>query len=262
MPGKILISTSSLRRWKLSLNEQIDLCHNLDIDGIEISFQSKDEFLNFNLTYKNMKTLNRFKFNTIHLPFENITYNKQQKELIDKLNLLNKKIRPKFIVAHSNNVLDYSIFNGINLAIENYGFTRKQFIFYHSKQIFNMILKGILNTKIKLSIKDQNKKLHLDLKNNKDLKLILDTSHASSISETEIENLINLYKDKIIGIHLSAFCNYKNHVSLNKTDNSTLKNLAVIKTLNVPLILEQKFPYRNSESIRQEITFLKKWYKS
>lgn len=260
MSRKILISTSSLRIWKLSLNEQIDLCHDLDINGIEINFHNKDEFLNFNLTYKNMKTLNKFKFNTIHLPFENITYNKQQGGLIDKLNLLNKKIRPKFIVAHSNNILDYSIFNGINLAIENYGFTRKQFIFYHSKQIFNMILKGILNTKIKLSIKDQNKKLHLDLKNNKDLKLILDTSHASSINEREIKKLIDSYKEKIIGIHLSAFYNYKNHVSLNKTDNQTLKNLSIIKSLDVPLILEQKYPYRDIEAIKQELNFLNKWY--
>src|SRR3989344_5918039 len=259
MSQKILISTTSLRNWNLNINEQISVLTNFNIDGIELNFHSKEELRNLTLSQESLRTLKRFSFNTLHLPFRNITYAKKN-VILKRIKDIYRKINAKFIVVHPNITHDYSIFEGMNITIENYGLTRKQFLLFHFQEIINMVSKGILNINKEFSlVPDQNIKLHKDLMENKSLKLVLYTSHTMSFNNMEIKKYIDIYRERIAGIHLSTFNNYKNHNLLHKTDKSILKHLDIIKELRVPLILEEKFNHMQKDNIKKELSFIRTW---
>jgi sugar phosphate isomerase/epimerase len=217
---KVFLSNITFHAWAESINEQINIFRQFDIDGIEVAFKRLKDLAG--LTRENKEFLNSFGFNTMHAPFKE-RYDSE--EIFDKIKKVAKEINAKNIVFHPQESLKGKDFN---ICIENQ--KRKE--------------------PLTEELLDKNKKFTL----------CLDVSHTNTTGETE--KLLKRYFNRISEIHFSANSEDKRHVPLVNAEEGFFDNLSEIKKLDVPFVLEARYPPNNTELIKKDIEFTRKWLNS
>jgi hypothetical protein len=79
MQNPICISTGCLYKLLEDRNEMVKELRKFSPAGIELSFAYPEYLLNFDLDKDNLEYLRSLKFNSIHAPWENITYGENGK---------------------------------------------------------------------------------------------------------------------------------------------------------------------------------------
>jgi len=119
---KIGFSTGCLHQTDLSLEQRIDFYKNAGATAIEISLGKLEELKNLDLTTTLIKKILEFDYVSIHAPFDTpYCKNNQTKEILSKLNYINKNLPNQGIVIHPDLVEDFSILQDSRLPflIEN-----------------------------------------------------------------------------------------------------------------------------------------------
>ncbi len=237
MQNPICISTGCVYKLSDDRNDLIEKLRKFSPMGIELSFAYPKYLLNFDINKNNLEYLQSLGFNSIHAPWEDITYgeNKISKEVLQKISELYKQINARNVVFHKEQIEDYNsiISNNFISSIENDDWKKPR----HNVEDIKSIL-------------DKNKKL----------KFTLDFAHALSVSSSDIAEYINYFKDKLIEIHLSIVNkDSEEHDFLHKYDSAEIRNLLQpLKTVFVPVILEAAVSnLEEMKFIKKEIEYIK-----
>jgi hypothetical protein len=216
-------------------NNELKMCSELDVDGVELLIGEARELLKFRLNKKYAKSLRDLKFNTIHVPFvlngKNLFFsdNNISKQILKRLYFLYDKLNAANINIHPQQIKCFKI-----LDMKNY---------QHS----------IENMEMHYGFKIRQYRKFLD----KGFKFVLDTSHASEAGE--LDKLFKAFKKDIIYTHLSA--NYFNHlhVPLHALKEEYLKPLQIIKKGKFPIVLESQIGAKDIKEYEKEVNFARKW---
>ena len=237
MQNPICISTGCVYKLSDYRNDLIEKLRKFSPMGIELSFAYPKYLLNFDINKNNLEYLQSLEFNSIHAPWEDITYgeNKTSKEVLQKISKLYKQINARNVVFHKEQVEDFNsiIGNDFVSSIENDDWRNPK----HS-------IEDIKNV----------------LDKNKGFKFTFDFAHALSVSSSDIPEYINYFKDKLIEIHLSIVNkDSEEHDFLHKYDSKEIRSLLqFLKDFSVPVILEAVISNLDEmEFINKEIEYIK-----
>jgi len=215
----------------------LDYLRKLGIQGIEITFGPKERLYSFKLDKDLKSRLKKFRYITIHAPFELVKDSKDRREIVRQLDIIDKlyaEIKAKRVIIHPDNLPKAEILKkyGFKVSTEN------------------------LKRKRDISIP----KLRKIIKRYPKIGFCLDTSHAFSWSQHETGKLATAFKDRITQIHLSARHGGKDHQFLSKADRQFLSSIEPIKKINVPIVIEEEIKKINLNSIKKEIEYIKKFF--
>lgn len=235
------LSTGSVRFGYKNPSNSIEFIANHFnglLNGIELCFILKEELIKFELNKKSINFLNLLDFNTLHAPVKNLDYgrNNETKEILKKIQEINKKIDLKHVTFHPNHVSDFSVLteSGFNICIENQpdGETRKGWQFPNEFQTF--------------------------FKEWKQIGLCFDVNHGMANNVKPIE-FTSMLKQKIKYIHLNATANSGNasHNLLVESSKEVVKKIKPVFKLNKPLIIEVNIAKEKIPLIKKEIALIK-----
>ncbi|MBM3200502.1 hypothetical protein FJZ53_06190 [Candidatus Woesearchaeota archaeon] len=233
MGKKVCVATGCFYKLECSDDYKIDLIKDLDVDGLEITFASAEEVKKFSLSEESEAYVKSLSWNSVHAPFK-YTFDKSKKseKIIKLMENIYSKTCSKNLVVHPDRIDDFSriLGRGMSVSTENL-------------------------------IRYETNKLEDLLKNHKNLGIVLDLTHAACNSLDEIEKLYGLFHDKITEIHCSAHTDGKRHQLFHKATEEYLAKSSIVKSLDVPLVIELELPEDVTVSVvREEVEFLKKWY--
>jgi len=182
MSHLICLSNGLTYRLENNRNKMIDMLEIFNHDGVELNFPFPELLLNFKLTKRNIKFINQLKFVSLHLPWVNISYDKNvlTHKIITKVQNLSRVIKINNLVIHPLQINNFDLLNkfGLPVSIENEDPKMPKFF---TPEDFQKIF-------------DQNPKLYFNF----------DFAHARLVSDKNVEDFIKNFKDKIIEIHLSS----------------------------------------------------------
>jgi hypothetical protein len=117
-------STGCLYQSGWNLEKQIEFYCSLGVSAIELGFAHPAHLLNFDLSPASMEMLRKLNWVSIHAPWKEIRYNgywSLPNAVIQKLALLCKQLPVRGIVAHPNNIDDFTYLqrSGLPFLIEN-----------------------------------------------------------------------------------------------------------------------------------------------
>jgi len=238
MKNPICISTGFLYRLTNDRNEMIKRIREFSPYGIELSFAYPQYLFDFVINKDNLDYLQSLKFNSIHVPWKEITYgsNQKTKNVLEAIEKLYKQINAKNVVFHKEQIENIQI-------ITNYDFTAS---------IENGDWKELAGNNVE--------KIQGILKENPKLKFTFDFAHALTVSSNDIPLYIDKFKDKIIEIHLAMLNrNLKDHWFLHKYDSTEIRNLLNhLKNIKAPIILECVASNNDEvQLIKKEIEYIK-----
>ncbi len=207
-------------------------------EGIELSFAYPQYLFDFIINKENLDYLQSLKFNSIHVPWKEITYgnNQESKNVLEFIEKLYKQINAKNVVFHKEQIEEIQI-------VTNYDFTAS---------IENGDWKELAGNSVE--------KIEEILKGNPKLKFTFDFAHALTISSNDVSLYVNKFKDELIEIHLSMLNkNLKDHWFLHKYDSQEMRNLLNhLKNINTPIVLECVASNNGQvQLIKKEIEYIK-----
>ena len=156
---KICISTGSFYRITANdydvakeMNQVINMCSKLNVDGIELLFGNGAELLKFKLNESSIKIFKKLKFNTLHAPFsykESKFYfmdSKLTKRILKKMYELYDLIGAKSINLHPQQIKNFKVFDkNYNYTIENMEIRHRFKVKDYKKILKNNTLQLILS---------------------------------------------------------------------------------------------------------------------
>ena len=215
----------------------LDYLRKLGIQGIEITFGPKERLYSFKLSKDLKSRLKKFRYITIHAPFELVKDSKNDREIVKQLDIIEKlyfEIKAKRVIIHPDNLPKAETLKKYSFEVSTENLKEKR---------------GISIPKLRKILKKYPK-----------IGFCLDASHAYSWSQHETEKLVAAFKSRITQIHLSARHKEKDHQFLNKADKQFLSSVDPIKKLNVPIVIEEEIKKINFNSIKKEIEYIKKFF--
>ena len=238
MQNPICISTGFLYRLTNDRNTMISRIRKFSPEGIELSFAYPQYLFDFIINKENLDYLQSLKFNSIHVPWKEITYgnNQESKNVLEFIEKLYKQINAKNVVFHKEQIEEIQI-------VTNYDFTAS---------IENGDWKELAGNSVE--------KIEEILKGNPKLKFTFDFAHALTISSNDVSLYVNKFKDELIEIHLSMLNkNLKDHWFLHKYDSQEMRNLLNhLKNINTPIVLECVASNNGQvQLIKKEIEYIK-----
>ncbi len=235
----ISFALGNLWRWSKSPNrgDLIAYAKELKIDGLEITFSSKEELYAFGLSKNDERWLKSLEHVTIHAPFEMIRGAASEQEIIEQLKIIAKlyqNLNAQNVIIHPQDLPDAQILNQFhfNVSTEN------------------------LSPKSKITIP----KLKKIFKAYPQIGLCLDVSHAYLWSQDETPKLVQAFADRITQIHFSGTYRRRDHQSLGIVSNNFLASLAPIFKLNAPIVIEEDMPKRNIDSLLDEVRLIREMF--
>ena len=120
----ISFSLGNLWRWSENGNVLINYARRLDVSGVEITFDYKEELYSFNISEENKEWLRSLSYVSIHAPFKLVRRAENDKEIIKQLNKISKlykEVNAKNVIIHPTDLprletlLDYDF----NISTEN-----------------------------------------------------------------------------------------------------------------------------------------------
>jgi len=221
----------------LSKNKRLfDQFKKIGISGIELTFATKERLYSCKIDDNFKRNLRKFKYVSLHSPFDLVREAKDCKEVIEQLDVLAKmytEIRARNIIIHPDNLPPPEILSKYNFKVSTENLKKK-----HGFGVFR--LKKILREYPKIG-------------------LCLDTAHAYSWSKHETSELIRNFKNRITQVHLSARFRGKDHQSLRRVSKNFLFSIASIKGTFFPIIIEEDIKTVNFKDIKDELNYFKKF---
>ena len=148
------------------------------IAGIELTFATKERLYSFKLTKDLKRRFKKFKYISIHAPFDLIKKSKDEKEIIKQLDAiagLYSEVKAQNVIIHPDDLPSPETLRKYNFKVSTENLKKKR----------------------KFSIP----KLNKIFKKYPQLGLCLDTSHAYSWSENETKRLCQAFKDRLLYIY-------------------------------------------------------------
>ncbi|MDD3627169.1 MAG: hypothetical protein PHV06_07605 [bacterium] len=234
----ITFALGNIWQWTKLLNRDplIQYARNLEhIDGIEITFASKNELMAFELSRENRKWLSKQKYVSIHAPFNMLRASQNEKEYRDQLKSIEKiykETNSKNVVIHPTELpqntailKDYKM----DISVEN----------MPPVKCFNVVNLGDV------------------LKKNPGFGLCIDVAHAYLWSRDMTKRLVKKFGDRVTQIHLSGTYKRRDHQSLQVVTSNFLKSLEPIYPLSIPIVIEETFKTKNIKDVQHEVTYIK-----
>ncbi len=218
------VSTGVLYQQINGINNQLKFFRKsrVDIEGIELSFSSPSKVSNGLksgcITCQNEAYVRQLKFNSVHLPWEDIVYSKKEYSFLKQLSKLYHKLNARVAVIHPDCVD----------CLETYDVLLK---FFPKLAVENMTSNKATGSSI-LDIKkivDYNEKIGV----------VLDVAHCME-SMQSFEKYEQAFHSRIMEIHVSAYQTDKNLVG---SSHFLLHKVGIHPTItarSVPLIIEGK----------------------
>ena len=232
-------ATGNVRTWNNVKNRNVLLKYTrkLDINGIELTFSSKEELYAFKLSDQNKSWLKSLDYVTIHAPFKLVSKADNKEEIIKQLNIISElynNINAKNVIIHPNQLPELRIIKNYDFVVSTENLPKKRHITVEDlKVIFNKY-RGI--------------------------KLCIDISHAYLWSKYETNKLVEAFHDKISQIHFSGTYRKKDHQSLRKVTKEFLFSIQTIKELDIPIVIEGDIKEKSLKSVRKEIKCIKRFF--
>jgi len=223
-------STGCLHKAGMQANEAVRLYHCIGADAIELSFASSAELDAFSLTTTATKTLEQYKYVSIHAPWK-ARYDSSSYKTLDKLRYLYETTSASGIVLHPANDVDFQMIDrqGLPFLIENMD-SRKKF--------------G--------TTPEDFRKLAEDYR----FGFVLDLQHAyeHDPSMTLAMELINAMGDRLKHMHVSGCTEMENHVPVHMAKNAENITKILDQHKNIPKILEGELP-RYVDMMMRELAY-------
>ncbi|MDD5738921.1 MAG: TIM barrel protein [Candidatus Pacebacteria bacterium] len=237
----ISFALGNIWRWEKSKNRDVFIKYakKLDIDGVELTFASKEELFAFKLSLGNEKFLRGLKYVTIHAPFDFIGDNTTEKEQIKQLEVISKiykQVNAKNVVIHPHSLPSKKILNEFNLKFSTENLRKKT---------------NITIADLKRIFKEYPK-----------LGLCLDVSHAYSWSKYETRKLTKTFGDRITQFHFSGAYRGKDHQSLRAVSKDFFSSTEVLLKSNAPIVIEEDMRIKSEKFLKQEVEFIKRMFSS
>lgn len=220
-------------------NDLIKYAKRLDVSGVEITFAYKEEIYAFELSKSNRDWLRQLDYVTIHAPFGLIRAAENEKEVIKQLEGISKvyeDVNAKAVIIHPRDLPSPEI-------LKNYDFK---------------VLTENLVKKSRFTLND----LRKTLRKYPNIGLCLDVSHAYLWSKYETNNLIEAFKDKISQVHFSGTYRRRDHQSLRKVSKDFLESVQPIKSLDVPIVIEEDIKIKSLDNLVKEVEYIKSLFDS
>jgi hypothetical protein len=223
-------------RWTRSKNVGVlvDYLKQLDISGVEITFASKEELYFFELSEDNASFLSTLDYVSIHAPFRLISGSESQEELFRQLNIMSrlyKDVKAQNIIIHPDELPGPEI-------LKSYSFTVSTENLPAGGQ---STVSGLSNMFTLYP----------------DLGLCIDVSHAYLRSGSETEELVGAFNDRISQVHFSGTYKNMDHQSLRNVTKAFLDSIEPVKTLHVPIVIEEDMEETSLEYVKEEIKCIK-----
>ena len=239
MPRIISFALGNIWRWEKTKNRNdfIKYAKNLDIDGVELTFASKEELFAFKLSPSNEKFLKSLGYITIHAPFDMDEENNEE-EIIKQLNIISdiyKKVNAKNVIIHPNCLPSRKILDKFKFKISTENLRKKRNITISDfKKIFEKYPK---------------------------MGLCVDVSHAYSWSKQETENLIKAFGDRITQFHFSGSYRNKDHQSLKIVSKDFLSSIDLLFKSKAPIVIEEDIKIKNEKFLKEEEELVKEMFR-
>lgn len=243
MSRKYVFALGNIWSWKTtkSLNPLIKYAKNmsehLNVEGIELTFRTKEELYSTRLTEENILWLQNLNYVSIHAPFGLTKESQNEKEVEKQLNKIQRMyqiIDASMIVIYANQLPSKKQIKNMNVSVDNLPKRRRG-----------------------------KKGLDELLSERPDVGFCLDVSHAYRISKYETSRLVNKYRNRITQVHISGAYRGKDHLSIKQATGEFIRSLEPILSLDVPIIIEENHAKQgietgNFRAVAKEIKRIKK----
>lgn len=237
--GQRLISFASGNLWRWSTSENIDevigYVKELDIDGVELTFATKEELYGLILSDSNSSWLASLDYVSIHAPFRLISASGNMDEVMTQMNIIANiygEINARNIIIHPDELPPATALNQYDMKFSTENPPAGSYAFPAD--------------------------LERLLEEYPDMGLCVDVSHAYLRSADETGLLIDSFRDIITQIHLSGTCRGEDHQSLRGVTDSFLSSIEPIRALSVPIVIEEDIEKRDLTHVKDEIMFIRK----
>ncbi|PIV47107.1 hypothetical protein COS21_01730 [bacterium (Candidatus Gribaldobacteria) CG02_land_8_20_14_3_00_41_15] len=240
MPRIISFALGSVWRWEKSKNRDdfIKYAKNLGIDGVELTFSSKEELFAFKLSSDNEKFLRGLDYVTIHAPFDFMKGAGNEKEQIRQLDAIFRiymQVGAKNVILHPHDLPGGKILDKFHFKVSTENLRKKRNVTISDfKKIFEKYPK---------------------------VGLCVDVSHAYSWSKQETEKLIKAFSDRITQFHFSGAYRGKDHQSLKMVSKDFLSSIELLFKSKAPIIIEEDIKVKSEKFLREEIELVKKMFR-
>ncbi len=233
MKNLICLATGNLARWfwPIDINKILEVYRKLEIDGVELTFNTLQQFLEFEPAKANIKFLQNLKYRSIHAPLDFYFDDSfKSKIVIRKIKELYKTISADNLVIHPDKITDYNMVRGMNISTENLA-KRK-----------NIGINRIAELLEKYPW----------------LRLVLDTTHALSYSEYKAIKMIKMFEDRISEIHLSDINNGRGHYEVSECRK--MARFSYLRTIDVPIVIESMIKVSDINRLEREIRIVRNFF--
>jgi sugar phosphate isomerase/epimerase len=237
----ISFATGNLYRFHGKINV-LELIDSLGVEGIEYTYGKT--FVERPINERDVNILLKQKDVSLHSPFKFFkkpeTFSADETDL-QKIIFDYARINAKRFVVHPENRVPRDLIQqaereGVQFVTEN---MRKR----HGNE---------------KKPNHERKEFEYDLNNHRKWGLCLDVSHAYSWGPKEISKIIDSWKDRIMQVHFSVTHYTVTHFGIEKASNKFLDSIKPIKTLDVPIVIEEDMRTLDTMWIKAEIERVKK----
>ncbi len=236
----ISFALGNIWRWEKSKNRNdfIKYAKSLDIDGVELTFASKEELFAFKLSLANEKFLKGLNYVTIHAPFDLIGEAGNEKELIEQLDAISRiyrQVNAKNVIIHPHGLPSRKILDKFNFKVSTENLRKKRNVSISNfKKIFKKYPK---------------------------VGLCVDVSHAYSWSKKETEKLVRAFSSRITQFHFSGAYRGKDHQPIRIVSKDFLSSIELLFKSKAPIIIEEDIKIKSEQFLKEEVEFIKKMFR-
>jgi sugar phosphate isomerase/epimerase len=232
----ISFASGCVHTWSKDRNgaSLLDYLRKLKIDGVEITFGSKEGLYDFELLKNSEKWLKKLKYVSIHSPFGLTRDAVNEEEVIKQLSIIDKlykKIRAKNVIIHPQELPSAKVLQRFDFKVSTENLPRKS-------GYTILKLKKILNKYPKIG-------------------LCLDVAHSYHWSRHETSKLIKAFEKRITQVHFSGTYKGKSHQSLRTVSKDFLFSIEPVIKLKVPIVIEENIKIKSEKFLAEEIEFIR-----
>lgn len=239
MQRTISFALGNIWRWSRArnINSLLAYIRKLEVNGVELTFSSKEELYNFKLSKENEKWLRSLSYVSIHSPFNMVRRAENGKEVIRQLvfiDKLYKKIKAKNVIIHPEDLPRPKILNKFNFNVSTENLLKKR---------------NVTIAKLRKIMKKYPK-----------IGFCLDVSHAYSWSKHETRKLISAFGKRITQIHFSGTYKKRDHQSLRAVSRDFMFSIKPVFRLNAPIVIEEDIRIKSAKFLREEVDFIRNMF--
>ena len=232
----ISFATGNLHRWGNygDKDHVLRYVKGLGMDGVEMTFASKDELSSYKLSKENEKWLRALPYVTIHYPWAGVNREDmvELSGLLDKVAELYDRIGARNVIIHPRGLPGPEIM----------GKYQMRFSTENMKKGHNA---PIPETK---SILDKHP----------DMGYCIDVSHAYTISKEETGKLAEAFGDRVTQVHLSGTKWGRHHLSMREMSRDFMRSIRPALEMDVPIVIEEDIGKKSERYLKEEVGFIKK----